>query len=556
VSAAIADTSAYTPLTLLQDALARSASAAGDKVALVCGAERLTYRMLDERSSALAAALVSRGVQRGDRVVLYADNTPEAVVSLWAVLKADAVVCPVNPLTKAGKLLRVIEDCQASALITDAHLYRQWGAACASAQLECVVYSGRLGGAQREALPAGVAWEQALTEGRAASTASRNGDTALAALLYTAGADGEPLGIMLTHANMLAATASLGSCLALVRDDVVVCALPLTSEHGLYPMLAAGLAGACVVLERSFAFPGEVLGRMAAERVTVFPAVPTVIRILGSLKDPRRYDLCAVRAVASAGAGLSADELRLLGTWFPQARIHSTYGLPECGRCACLPPADVAEKYGRIGLALPGMTLQVVDEAGRVAPAGVPGELVVSGAAVMSGYWNRPAETARKLESGARRLHTGALFTRDDEGYLHFVRRLDGMLECRGERVAPAEIEAVVLAIDGVREAAAVGMPDAMLGEAVKVFVVPEPGATLSAHDVLRACIDKLENHRVPKFVEITSALPRTSSVRDHVRAAAGHHRFEIMSVRQPDIIGSRSCPCGSRTSSVRGKPQ
>jgi acyl-CoA synthetase (AMP-forming)/AMP-acid ligase II len=527
VSAAIADTSAHTPLTLLQDALARSASAAGDKVALVCGAERLTYRALDERSSALAAALVSRGVQRGDRVVLYADNTPEAVVSLWAVLKADAVVCPVNPLTKAGKLLRVIEDCQASALITDAHLYRQWGAACASAQLECVVYSGHLGDAQRAALPAGVAWEQALTEGRAANTASRDGDTALAALLYTAGTDGEPLGIMLTHANMLAATASLGNCLTLVRDDVVVCALPLTSEHGLYPILAAGLAGACVVLERSFAFPGEALGRMAAERVTVFPAVPTVIRILGSLKDPRRYDLCAVRAVASAGAGLSADELRLLGTWFPQARIHSMYGLPECGRCACLPPADVAEKYGSVGLALPGMTLQVVDEAGRVAPAGVPGELVVSGAAVMSGYWNRPAETALRLESGARRLHTGALFTRDDEGYLHFVRRLDGMLECRGERVAPAEIEAVVLAIDGVREAAAVGMPDAMLGEAVKVFVVPEPGATLSPHDVLRACTDKLENHRVPKFVEITSALPRTSSVRDRVRAAAGHHRFE-----------------------------
>jgi acyl-CoA synthetase (AMP-forming)/AMP-acid ligase II len=527
VAAAIGDTPGYAPLTLLQDALARSASAAGDKVALVCATERVTYRTLDERSSALAAALVSRGVRRGDRVVLYADNTPEAVVSLWAVLKADAVVCPVNPLTKSGKLLRVIEDCQASALITDAHLYRQWGAACASARLECVVYSGRLGDAQRAALPAAVGWEQALGESRTGQAASRNRETDLAALLYTTGAGGEPLGIMLTHASMLAATASLADCLELARDDVVVCALPLTSEHGLYPMLAAGLAGARVVLERSFAFPGEVLGRMAAERVTVFPAVPTMIRILGSLKDPRRYELSAVRAVASAGAGLSADEVRLLETWFPQARIHSTYGLAECGRCACLPPGDVAEKYGSVGLALPGITLQVVDEAGGMAPAGVPGELVVSGAAVTSGYWNRPAETARKLEPKAQRLHTGALFTRDHEGYLHFVRRLDGMLECRGERVAPAEIEAVVLAIDGVRAAAAVGMPDATLGVAVKVFVVPEPGATLTARDVLRACVDKLENHRVPKFVEITSALPPVPSVRDRVGDPAGPHRLE-----------------------------
>jgi acyl-CoA synthetase (AMP-forming)/AMP-acid ligase II len=266
-----------------------------------------------------------------------------------------------------------------------------------------------------------------------------------------------------------------------------------------------------VVLERSFAFPGEVLRRMAAESVTVFPAVPTIVRILGSLKNPRQYDLSAMRSVASAGTGLSADEVRLLDAWFPQARIYSTYGLAECGRCTCLPPTDIAEKHWSVGVAVPGMTVQLVDRDGRVALPGAPGELVVSGAAVTSGYWNRPAETARKLEAGSQLLHTGAVFTCDDEGYLHFVRRLDGVLECRGERVAPGEIEAVVLALGGVRAAAAVGVPDAMLGEAVKVFVVPEVGATITAQDVLRACIDKLENHKVPKFIEITSALPRNT---------------------------------------------
>jgi acyl-CoA synthetase (AMP-forming)/AMP-acid ligase II len=510
VSAAMPESPPQAALRFLHDALARWACTDGDKVALVCGTARVTYRMLDERSNALAAALASRGVRRGDRVMLYADNTPQAVVAFWAVVKAGAAVCPVNPLVKAGKLLRLIEDCRPSALITDAHLHRQW--AHASARLGCVIYSGRLDDSQRTLTPAAVSWTQALGKGPTGRTSSVDSDADLAALLYTTGVDGEPLGIMLTHANMLAATESLKACVGLTAEDVVGCALPISSEHGLYPVLAACAAGARVVLERSFAFPGEALRRMAAESVTAFFAVPAIFGILASLKDPRQYDLSALRRVVSAGAGLSADAVRLLGTWFPDARIYSTHGVPECGRCVCLPPADAERKAGSVGLPLPGIELDLVDEQGRKVAAGVPGELRVSGAAVMTGYWGKPAETARTLsagkEPGSRVLRTGAVFSRDADSYFHFVRRADGLLECRGERVAPTEIEAVVLAIPGVREAAAAGVPDATLGEAIKVFVVLEPGAALTGREVLRACIEKLENHRVPRFVEITAALP------------------------------------------------
>jgi acyl-CoA synthetase (AMP-forming)/AMP-acid ligase II len=515
VAASRGESSLHATASSLQHWLSCSAALAGDKVALVCGPERLTYRVLDERSSALAAGLESRGVEHGDRVLVFADNTPETVVAFWAVLKARAVVCLVNPLTKAGKLLRLIEDCRPAVLITDAHLHKQWAGVSASAHLKCVIYSGRLGDAERARLPDAVEWQHVMNDGGARhNPAGGHSDADLAALVYAAGPSGEPLGVMLTHGNMRAATESIGSCLDLVADDVVLCALPLSSEHGLYPMIAACRAGARLVLERSFAFPGEVLRRMAAERVTAFPAVPAILGILASLKKPGQYDLSAVRTVASAGAGLPTDAIELLGRWFPRARVYSTYGMSECGRCAYLPPADVARKAGSVGIEMPGMALRIVDSDGLEAASGVAGELVVSGAAVMSGYWEKPVETARALaadrENGSQVLATGAGFRRDDEGYLYFVSRLDGLLECRGERVAPREIEAVVRSVDGVREAAVVGVPDAVLGAAVKVFVVLEPGAAVTDKDVLRACVGKLENHMVPKFVEITSELPET----------------------------------------------
>jgi amino acid adenylation domain-containing protein len=513
--------------TLLHDLLADTAAAVPDAIALVADGRRTSYRELSRRVHGLAHALGELGVERGDRVIVFANNTLETAIAFWAVLEANAVVSIVHPQTKLDKLGYLLADTRARVLITHQQLESVWGPAVReSPHLAAVIAAGldrkpderrpRSSGAENPpvaALPRVVGWDEVANLDDKPPP-RRCIDVDLAAIIYTSGSTGEPKGVMLTHRNMLAASASISHYLGLRSDDVIACALPMSFDYGLYQMIMGFAVGARVVLERAFAFPVEVMARVVDERVTVFPGVPTMFATLLGLEA--RFDLSSVRLVTSTAAALAPSRIPELAKLFSKAQIFSMYGLTECKRCTYLPPRDLERKPDSVGIAIPNTELWVVDEHGWPLPVGEVGELVIRGATVMAGYWEKPEATARKLRPGPlpgeRVLYTGDLCRLDQDGYLYFVARTDEVIKSRGEKVPPKEVETTLLAITGIREAAVIGVPDDILGSAIKAFVVLEPGSRLDASAIQRECRARLESFKVPTYIELRTSLPRSSN--------------------------------------------
>ncbi|MHB8877707.1 MAG: class I adenylate-forming enzyme family protein, partial [Myxococcaceae bacterium] len=424
----------------LHDFLLDSARRLPGKLALVCGERRLTYAELDRASNALAHALLQRGVSRGDRVAVFTENTVEAVLSFWAALKANATVAMLHPLTRADKLRYYLEDLRATALIADAHLAAHFaGPAQKARHLKTTLVLGSFEASTLGPLAGLVPFEEALAGGDPEKPPPRkNLDVDLAAIIYTSGSTGDPKGVMLTHRNMLTAAASICCLLENVEDDVILEPLPLAFNYGLYQMIMAFRMGARLVLERSFAFPVKVLANMAAEGVTGFPGVPTLFALLGGLKNLEAFDLSRVRYITNTAAALPVKHVQMLRRIFPNARIYSMYGLTECKRCTWLPPEDLDRKPESVGIAIPNTELWLVDDQDRKVGPGEVGQLVMRGATVMRGYWDKPEATAKKLRPGPLPgelvLYTGDYCRLDEEGYLYFVGRMDDIIKSRGEK--------------------------------------------------------------------------------------------------------------------------
>jgi len=500
---------------VLHDWLARAAAQSPDAIAVVAGPRSLTYAELMARAHALASALAQRGVQSADRVLIFGDNTLETVVGFWAVLSAGATAVIVSPLARADRISYLLADTRASALLTAAALAPAFvEPARAAAALKTVVVADALPAETLATLPGGVAWEDAERAVAAGWTPPSVDRDALAAIIYTSGSTGLPKGVMHSHRTMGAAVESIVAYLELRPSDVVLGALPLAFGYGLLQVLASVSLGARLVLERGFAFPAHVLGRIAAERVTCVAAVPSVFTLLGGIQSDA--DVSAVRIVTNAAAPLNARQAELATKLFPAARFFSMYGQTECLRGTYLPPASPADKAMSIGIPIPNCDAWLVDELRQPVVAGETGQLVLSGPHVMLGYWERADASAAKLQPGERAdervLFTGDLARFDEDGFLYFVSRTDDIIKSRGEKVSPKEVEAAVAELPGVREAAVIGVDDELLGQAVKAFVVLEPGTTLNAREVQRHCQARLEGYMVPKHVVFIADLPRTSN--------------------------------------------
>ncbi len=321
---------------------------------------------------------------------------------------------------------------------------------------------------------------------------------------------------MLTHLNMVSAARSVSTYLGLRHDDVIICVLPLAFDYGLYQLLMSVKVGATLVLEKSFTFPVKVLERMAQHNVTVFPGVPTIFSMLMNLGTLGNYDLHALRMITNTAAALSEEHIRQLRALFPQAQLFSMYGLTECKRVTYLPPEQLDIRPTSVGRGMPNEEVWLVDESGRRLPNGSTGELVIRGSNVMRGYWEKPEETAKRLRPGPipgeMVLYSGDVFRTDEDGYLYFVARKDDIIKSRGEKVSPREVENALYGLEGVYEAAVVGVPDPLLGQAVKAFVVLKDGYRYSERDVIKHCMGCLENFMAPKHVEFVDVLPKTDT--------------------------------------------
>lgn len=508
----------------LEEFLERSAARLPRKTALVCGEQRFTYSELETQANRLAHALQALGVQRGDRVAVYLDNGVEAVVSIFAILKAGGVFLMVNPSTKADKLTYILNDSRASAVVLPGKKGRSLdGCWTRTPHLHAVIGVGAPPGNAGDGQKTFATYEDLIADhGSVTPLPKQCINIDLAALIYTSGTTGNPKGVMMTHLNMTSAATSVTTYLENREEDVIVNVLPISFGYGLYQVLMAFRLGATVVLEKSFAFPHVVLSLMAREKVTGFPIVPTIAAILLQT-DVSPYDLSSLRYVTNAAAALPVDHIRRLRQLFSQAQLFSMYGLTECKRVSYLPPDQLDVRPDSVGRGMPNAEVYVVDDAGQRVPPGVVGELVVRGANVMKGYWELPEETARRLKPGPvpneMVLHTGDLFRADDEGYLYFVGRKEDIIKSRGEKVAPREVENVLASHAAVAESAVLGVPDPLLGEAVKALVVLRAGCSVSESDLLRHCAAHLEDFMVPRHIEIRDSLPKSGNGKFDKRA-------------------------------------
>lgn len=502
---------------LLHDGLAAAAARFPVRTAVRCGQDTCTYRSLDETATKLAAALQARGLQRGDRVAIYMDNTLACVAAIFAVLRAGGVFLVVNPQTKHDKLCFIANDCTIRHLLTDMHLAEVASALVGSVpSLTHVIASGEGGDITRLA-GQGVRAErlgEVLAESRDEVRPPGTIPTDLAALIYTSGSTGNPKGVMHTHQSMVFAVGSLTEYQAIDSDDVLLNVLPMAFDYGLYQLLMSVWAGATLVLERSFTFPAEVFARMIEHGVTSFPGVPTIYAMMISTHRRNPLAFPQVRRVTNTAAALPPAHIAVLREIFPNARIFAMYGLTECKRVSYLPPELLDAKPGSVGIAIPGTEVYLrAPDGGPVAP-GEPGILHVRGPHLMRGYWNNPQRTDEMLFPGPipgeRVLRTGDWFRMDEDGCLYFMSRTDDIIKTRGEKVSPAEVEAALCSIPGVREAAVIGVTDEVLGQAIRAFVVPIDGETLTERRLRHELMSRLENFMVPRDIVLRDALPRS----------------------------------------------
>ena len=420
---------------------------AGD-VALVVGADSLTYAQLDEAVGRIAAALLAQGLAPGDRIASWMGKTRFACLVPLAAARAGLVHVPVNPLLKRAQAAHILADSGARLLVAN------------QARLASLEAGDRADAAT-------IALEE-WVDGNGALGPSSHDPATLAALLYTSGSTGRPKGVMLSHANLWLGAISVAHFLRLTPADRTLCLLPLAFDYGQNQLLSTWAAGGTAIAF-DYLLPGDVRKAVRRHDVTVLAGVPPLWRQLGQL-DWSDGEGASIRTLTNSGGHLAEPLVRRLRSLFPEAKLHLMYGLTEAFRASSLDPALVDAHPDSVGTAIPFADLAVIRPDGSPAAPGEEGELVQSGPLVAHGYWNDPDRTAERFRKG--KLWSGDTVVVGKDGLLRFRGRDDAMIKVSGNRLSPTEIEELALASGAVSEAAAFGVPDAALGQAVVLVAV------------------------------------------------------------------------------------
>ncbi len=497
---------------LVQNFLEASALHHPQKTCIKSGGQALSYFELDTRANQLANCLIEKGLKKGDRVAIFLPNCIDAVVAIFAALKADAIFFVINSSVKQRKLQYLLEDSQAKVLLAQKNdLETVLPLLDHVPTLEWVIVNEQSGHLTHPKL---LAYTPGTMAYSGEKPATRNTEKEIACLVYTSGSTGEPKGIICSHGNVCFAVKSITQYLENTEDDIVINFLPLSFDYGLYQVLMVFSFGGTLILEKNFTFIFEILKTIEKEKVTGFPGVPTVYSRIKDL-DLSGHDLQSLRYMTNTAAAMPPSHIQQIRQKFPWVRLYSMYGLSETKRTLYLPPEQLDCRPGSVGIAIPGTKVWVEDESGnRLGPHQI-GELVVQGPHVMQGYWNDAELTRKRFTDGntpgERICHTGDLFRMDDEGYMYFIGRMDDIIKTKGEKVAPKEVENIIYEVDGVIDVAVIGVPDPILGQAIKAIIVTN-GSDLTTKEVLDHCRKNLESHMVPKMVEFRDSLPKSPS--------------------------------------------
>jgi acyl-CoA ligase (AMP-forming) (exosortase A-associated) len=491
------------------------------KEALVHGGQRLTYDQLAERVSGLAGSLLSVGVRRGDRIGIYLEASVPQVVSIFGISQAAGVFVPINSVLMPEQVEHIARDCGMTGLITTpAKLASLSSVLDRIPTLRFVIVTSS------ENLPECTLPLHQFEEMCAAEAGQVLADVSiskdLVAILYTSGSTGRPKGVMLSHANIIAGATIVSTYLEITADERILAVLPFSFDAGLNQLTTSIQQGATCVLI-NFVFAREIVQTLIQERITGLAGVPTLWSLLAQSNSTlQKQPLPHLRYITNTGGAMPQSVLAVLRQILPQTKIFLMYGLTEAFRSTYLPPSELDRRPTSMGKAIPDTEILVINEKGERCAPGEIGELVHRGPTVSMGYWNRPEDTARALRPNPllpaelgdceRVCYSGDLVKMDEEGFLYFLGRRDTMIKSSGYRISPTEVEEALFQTGRIRHAAVIGIPDEVLGQAIKAFVVPKNGETPNVAALQASCAEKLPRYMLPKYFEFLDELPKTSS--------------------------------------------
>lgn len=474
------------------DVVRRQAARHGRRPLFMEGERTVSYAEYDERTDAAARGLVGLGVRPGDRVATYLGNSIALLEAYTAIAKAGAVTVFCNAQLTSREVGYIVADSEACVVVTGAaHREALEAALPGCPAVRHVIEAGRWPAAPPGTpLPVVGPHDQAWVG-------------------YTSGTTGQPKGAGLTHHNVTWVAASLLGALGQTETDVILCALPLFHSYAVNSCyLQPIMAGASQVVLGRFAV-APVLEAIERFKVTLFPAVPTMLTYLAHAPERAKARVDSLRLVVSAGAVLKEQVVRDFESAYG-APIHDGWGSTETSSFATITPLGATRIPGSCGLPLPGCAVRVVDPQGRDLAPGERGEMVIRGPNVTWGYLNKPEQTAAALAGGW--YHTGDVATLDENGYVYVVDRLKDLIISGGYNIAPKEIEDVILAHPAVLDVAVVGVADSARGEVPRAYVVRKDAANLGEEALLAHCRAQLAPYKLPRSIAFVSELPKTAS--------------------------------------------
>ncbi len=523
------------PEKTLVDVVRESARERPDHPSLLFKGSRLSYAELDRQSDAFAAALESLGVRKGDRIALLLPNSPQAVIAQLGAWKAGTIVSPINPLYTERELEHALAETGAEIVVVLTPFYSKLKVLQPRTRVRHVLATNikeylppvlkllftllkEKKEGHRISLQGKDSWFQDLLRQakRAAAPAVDVQPMDPALLLFSGGTTGLPKAVLARHHAVLIAGMQLNTWFSpLLQDwnDLILATFPIFHVAGNVGILATALVGHNpLVLIPNPRDLDDLLATIQREKPAFLPAVPTLLNAL--LAHPRvqkqKVDFRPVKLTLAGSTPLLAETKRRFEA-LTGGRVVNVYSLTEAVMATLSTPALGTYKSGAIGVALPDVEVRIVDpESGeRDLPLGEVGEILLRAPQLMEGYWNRPEETAEMLRDGW--LYTGDLGSMDEDGYVSVVDRKKDVIKPSGFQVWPTEVEEVIATHPGVAEVCVAGVPDEYQSEAVKAWIVPRAGASVSAEEIQTHCRQTLAAYKVPKHVAFREALPKST---------------------------------------------
>ncbi|MFH1641732.1 MAG: class I adenylate-forming enzyme family protein [Nanoarchaeota archaeon] len=517
---------------LIHDFLKNSAKKYTDKEAVVCQKKRLNYKELDESSGNFAGTLLDKGVEKGDRVVLFLENSCDYLIAYFGILKVGAIIVALNSQLVARELNVLLDDCSPEVIVTDNKHKKVVEGALALTNQDITVLEIDAVGHIENHEPSAMSYELSASDDllienvnqcsskKASQCSSSNthepsaishqlNASDLALIIYTSGTTGKPKGVMLSHRNICANADSIVEYLQISSDEKAMVVLPFYYSYGNSLLTTHIKAGGTLVLDNRFLYPNVILDTMLKEKATSFAGVPSHFAILLKKSAIRKYKFPELRYVTQAGGSMPFPLIQEFLGILPDVKFYVMYGQTEAtARLSYLDYKFLDKKKGSIGKAIPGVKLEVLTECGKKTNPGETGEIVAKGENIMLGYWKSPEETEIVLKKEG--LFTGDLAKFDEDGFLYLVSRKKYMIKSGANRISPFEIEEVVCQLPEVKECAAIGIPDEILGEAIALFIVAD--SVIKEQELMLFCKQNLAVYKLPKRIEFISELPKTAS--------------------------------------------